>query len=256
MTASSSTGHQEGYWGGFDREDALDFARAWIADSPGPSQSQRLATWLDTRQARVELLPAEPQLEPGYIRLRHGTMRPDTFRLHAGQFFATGADDGYGYAWSPGRPDGAVIPLDVPREALLQASMDTPMPHARPGHDPGGLARARRCAHSGAHWVINTTFGEAASLRAAAFSDVVVHRPVPADLIRSRLEEDLRHRRALDDELRRRRALADSDAQDLDTACLLCGAGPPRHEAGCPVPTRETTTSLRRGETRRAGLGL
>lgn len=134
MTASSNDGHQAGYWGGFDAEDAVDFTRSWLTDSPGPSRSQQLATWLDTRQARVKLLPAEAALEPGYIRLRHGTMQPDTFRLHPGQFFATGADTGYGYAWSPGRPDGAVIPVDVPRTALQQASMDTPMPHARPGH--------------------------------------------------------------------------------------------------------------------------
>ena len=78
MTASSNDGHQAGYWGGFDPEDAVDFTRAWLTDSPGPSRSQQLATWLDTRQARVELLPTETALEPGYIRLRHGTMQPDS----------------------------------------------------------------------------------------------------------------------------------------------------------------------------------
>lgn len=246
MTASASDGHQAGYRGGFDPEDAVDFARAWLTDSPGPSRSQQLATWLDTRQARVELLPAETALEPGYIRLRHGTMRPDAFRLHPGQFFATGADTGYGYAWSPGRPDGAVIPVDVPRTALQEASMDTPMPHARPGHDPGGLARARRYAGPGALWVINTTFGEVASLRAAAFIGVVVHRPIPAAL-----------RSHLDDQLRHRRALADADAQDRHAPCLLCGANQPHHEAGCPVATRDATApGARRNEPHRAGLGL
>lgn len=247
MTASSNDGHQAGYWGGFDAEDAVDFTRSWLTDSPGPSRSQQLATWLDTRQARVELLPAEAALEPGYIRLRHGTMQPDTFRLHPGQFFATGADTGYGYACSPGHPDGAVIPVDVPRSALQQASMDTPMPHARPGHDPGGLARARRCAGPGVPWVIDTTFGEVASLRAAAYTSVIVHRAIPAALIRSRLDDQLRHRRAL----------ADTHAQDLDDPCLLCGANQPHHEAGCPVPRRDATAAaVRRGKPRRAGLGL
>lgn len=247
MTASSSEGYPPGYWGGFDPEDAVDFTRAWLADSTGPSRSQQLATWLDTRQARVELLPAETALEPGYIRLRHGTMHPDAFRLHPGQFFATGADDGYCYAWSPGHPDGAVIPLDVPRTVLQQASMNTPMPPARPGHDPGGLARARRCAGPGVPWVVNTTYGEVAALRTAAFASVVVHRPIPAALIRSHLDDQLQHRQAL----------AEADAQDVDAPCLLCGANQPQHEAGCPVPTRDTTApSARHGEPHRAGLGM
>ena len=246
MTASSDDGHQAGYWAGFDPEDAVDFARAWLADSPGPSRSQQLATWLDTRQARVELLPTETDLEPGYIRLRHGTMHPDRFCLHPGQFFATGADDGYGYAWSPGHPDGAVIPLDVPRTALQQASMNTPMPHARPGHDPGGLARARRCAGPGVPWVVNTTFGEVASLRAAAFTGVIVHRPIPAALIRSHLDDQLRQQTS-----------AAAGSEELDDLCLLCGASRPHHEAGCPVRTRDATApGARRGELRRAGLGL
>ena len=63
-------------------------------------------------------------------------MRPDAFALHPGQFFHIGADTGYGYAWSPGHPDGAVFPVDVPRSSLLPASLNTPMPHARPGQQP------------------------------------------------------------------------------------------------------------------------
>lgn len=237
-----------GYWGAFDPEDALDFARAWIANTAASElRYQRTAAWLAERQAKVELLPCEPALQTGFIRLRHGTMQPEAFSLHAGQFFATGGDTGYGYAWSPGRPDGAVVPIDVPRSALLPASLNTPMPHARPGHDRGGLTRARRGARDGALWVINTPSGEVAALRAAAFAGVDVHPPIPAALIRARNEA----------ELRRRRSLVHAGGDHADETCLLCGMERPRHEAGCPVPTRHPGAVIaHRDERRRAGLGL
>ena len=247
MPAASSDARQAGCWGGMDPEDALDFSRAWLADTP-PEQLRYLETarWLATRQGQVELLPHEPALHPGYVRLRHGRMRPDAFALHPGQFFHIGADTGYGYAWSPGHRDGAVFPVDVPRSSLLPASLNTPMPHARPGHSPGGLARARRAAGVGALWVIDTTFGEVAALRAAAFDGVVVHPPVPADLIRSRLDADLQ-----------RRAVTAAATPDHVDRCPRCGAGPPYHEADCPVRTRAPGAGgARRERTSRAGLGL
>ena len=138
MTASSNDGPQAGYWGGFDLEDAVDFTRAWLTDSPGPSRSQQLAAWLDTRQARIELLPTEAALEPGYIRLRHGTMQPDTFRLHAGQFFATGADTAYGYAGAPAAPTEPSYPSTCPAPPYSKRQWTHPCPTPAPATTPAG----------------------------------------------------------------------------------------------------------------------
>ena len=51
-----------------DHEDALDFSRAWLADTPPELlRFQATARWLATRQGDVELLPDEPDSDPSGV---------------------------------------------------------------------------------------------------------------------------------------------------------------------------------------------
>lgn len=148
---------------------------------------------------------------------------------------------------APATPTEPSSPSTCPAQPSSKRQWTHPCPTPAPATTPAGWPEHAAAPAPASPWVVNTTFGEVASLRAAAFTGVIVHRPIPAALIRSHL----------DDQLRRRQALADKGAQNLDARCLLCGANQTHHEAGCPVPTRDATApGAGRGEPHRAGLGL